>query len=164
MPRKPKCCCDDPHPINESRKGIPLAMWTCPIHGNLFEERGPDYVPPLPPLTWIENRVIAAMRSEIEAGRTPSADSISSLTNHTLSRVEKAMTILKAHWKKIDSAPKDGRHVLLAANNDPPAWVAEGYFEEGHGWYASNVHWTDAHANELHPTHWMHIPRPPKNT
>ena len=69
-------------------------------------------------------------------------------------------------WRKIDSAPKDGRHVLLAVNQDPPAFVSEGYYEADgdRGWYQANTHWTDYHDGSLtNVTHWMPLPDPPQS-
>lgn len=70
-------------------------------------------------------------------------------------------------WQPIETAPKDGRHVLLAVADDPPAYVCEAYFDpdggpEG-GWYMANTHWTDAYDGRLwNPTHWQPLPAPPK--
>lgn len=71
-----------------------------------------------------------------------------------------------ARWKKIDSAPKDGRHVLLAITGDDPpgdGYVSEGFYEEDgdRGWYAANTHWTDRHDGSLRPSHWQPLPTPP---
>ncbi len=66
-----------------------------------------------------------------------------------------------ARWKKIDSAPKGGKHVLLSCDADTPAWVTEGYYEaERDAWYQSNTHWTDACDGQCYPTHWMPMPSP----
>lgn len=35
-----KCTCEQEHPVNGRRgDGMAVALWTCPEHGNLFEER-----------------------------------------------------------------------------------------------------------------------------
>ena len=71
-----------------------------------------------------------------------------------------------AKWKPISTAPRDGSHVLLAIANDPPGFVAEGYYEEDddRGWFAANTHWTDASDGRLYPSHWMPLPDPPRMT
>lgn len=68
-------------------------------------------------------------------------------------------------WQPIETAPKDGRHVLLAVTNDPPnfpGYVSEGYYEEDRDcWYQANTHWTDQFDGALYPSHWMPLPEPP---
>ncbi len=71
-----------------------------------------------------------------------------------------------SEWRDIETAPKDGRHVMLAITNDPPGspgYVAEGYYEvDGdRGWFASNTHWTDQCDGSLFPSHWMPLPEAP---
>lgn len=66
-----------------------------------------------------------------------------------------------AEWRSMKNAPKDGRHVLLSCDVDGP-FVCEGYYEKDHGWWAANVHWTDAHGYELRPQRWMPLPKPYK--
>lgn len=67
-------------------------------------------------------------------------------------------------WKPIETAPKDGRHVLVAVTNDEPGYVAEAYYEEDadRGWFSANTHWTDYVDGQLFPSHWMPLPEPPK--
>jgi len=65
-------------------------------------------------------------------------------------------------WKPIETAPKDGQHVLLACAVDPPSWVCEGYYEEDRdAWYQANTHWTDTYNGQIYPSHWMPMPAPP---
>ena len=67
-------------------------------------------------------------------------------------------------WQPIETAPKDGQHVLLACGQDPPDFVCEGYYEEDgdRGWFQANTHWTDAHDGSLwNVTHWMPLPPHP---
>ena len=62
-------------------------------------------------------------------------------------------------WLPIETAPTDGTDVIL--------WVApwktgaEGRYIEDEGWYLANVHPTDAHGEQIYPTHWMPLPSPP---
>jgi hypothetical protein len=66
-------------------------------------------------------------------------------------------------WQPIATAPKDGRHVLVSCNQDPPAFVSEAFYEADgdRGWYQANTHWTDAHDGSLRDvTHWMPLPKP----
>ena len=69
-------------------------------------------------------------------------------------------------WRTIDSAPRDGRHVLLAITDDDPpgyGYVAEGFYEEdgARGWYHANTHWTDAYDGSLRPSYWQPLPAAP---
>lgn len=69
-----------------------------------------------------------------------------------------------AEWQPIETAPKDGRHVLVVAGDQPPA-VYEAYYEEDgdRGWFQANTHWTDPHDGSLYRvTHWMPLPDPPR--
>lgn len=70
-----------------------------------------------------------------------------------------------SEWKGIDTAPTDGRHVIVAVTNDPPGfpgWVAEAYFDEdAERWYSANTHSTDCVDGSLYPSHWMPLPEPP---
>lgn len=63
-------------------------------------------------------------------------------------------------WMPIESAPKDGRSLLLACRNPAGSWSCEGYYHESDhcGWYLSNTHWTDATDGSIFPTDWMPPP------
>jgi hypothetical protein len=66
-----------------------------------------------------------------------------------------------SEWKPIETAPKDGRHVLLACIR----FVCEGYHEsDERGWFQANTHWTDTVDGSVIPTHWMRLPAPPKES
>ncbi len=72
-----------------------------------------------------------------------------------------------SEWQPIETAPKDGQHVLLAITEDGPpglGYVSEGYYEEDgdRGWYSANTHWTDSYDGSLFPSHWMPLPKPPE--
>lgn len=62
---------------------------------------------------------------------------------------------LAAQWQPIESAPKDGRAILLA---NPDGSCAVGWFKfRGH-----TTGWTDGDTfNMTWPTHWMKLPTPP---
>lgn len=66
-----------------------------------------------------------------------------------------------SEWKDIETAPKDGTHVLVADSGV----VGEAFFERHDGlWYWSGNHWTDAHDGSLGlpgPTHWQPLPEAP---
>lgn len=66
-------------------------------------------------------------------------------------------------WLSIETAPKDGRHVMLAITDEQPGYVSEGYYEEDEdrGWFQSNSHWTDTFDGSLLPSHWRPLPAPP---
>lgn len=72
-------------------------------------------------------------------------------------------------WMTIDSAPKDGSPIILGTTG---GWVAEGRYEGGSdfvvddvcGWYLAYANPGDGHESgkNVQPTHWMHLPEPPK--
>jgi hypothetical protein len=66
-------------------------------------------------------------------------------------------------WQPIETAPKDGRNLLLGSL--PDQWVCMGFYEkEGEwGWYETGSHWTDAHDGCVNPTDWQPCPEPPKH-
>jgi hypothetical protein len=66
-------------------------------------------------------------------------------------------------WQPIETAPKDGQHVLLTVADDPPPYVCEGYFDEGERkWFKANTDWGDYFDGSLHSvTHWLPLPTPP---
>ena len=68
-------------------------------------------------------------------------------------------------WEPIETAPKDGAHVLLSCVVDPPrGFVCEGYYEEDgdRGWFQAKTHWTDHYDGSVIAAHWMPLPSPPK--
>ena len=75
-------------------------------------------------------------------------------------------TPLYAHpptqWQGIESAPRDGKAVLLwvPADDGWDAYVASGWYESGafdRRWYAA----VDENPLSPQPTHWMPLPTPP---
>lgn len=65
-----------------------------------------------------------------------------------------------ARWKKIDSAPKEGQHVMLSIPDGDFTWVAEGYYDEDKkGFWQANTHWTDICDGQVFPSHWQPLPK-----
>lgn len=72
-------------------------------------------------------------------------------------------------WLPIESAPRDGTPVIVAAKNRAQTIVGEARFdpEDGDGnWWWAGENWGDAHAESMaargwHPTHWQPLPPPP---
>ena len=64
-------------------------------------------------------------------------------------------------WQPIETAPKDGRQVMLADRAEQ--WVTQAYWcVDSEMWVKANEHYTDAHDVELrYMTHWMPLPAPP---
>lgn len=90
--KQPACNCNKSLKANGHRNnGQPIALWTCPIHGNVFEEHssGVD-------LTDFQQQVLKIISDEHKAGRSPTADDISWKVNRTVMSVERAMAVLKA--------------------------------------------------------------------
>ncbi len=66
-------------------------------------------------------------------------------------------------WMPIADAPKDGSRVLLS--NGSSASIQVGHWEKEHDYPRMNIpaHWSDeGEGFELHPSHWMPPPSPPK--
>lgn len=78
-------------------------------------------------------------------------------------------------WQPIETAPKDGRKVLVYVKGDslyPTAasfksreyWQSNyddpEYMEEG--WYWAFGYPSDFHEEVIEPTHWMPLPQPPE--
>ena len=89
--RKIRCTCEDTHEVNGHRAGTPVALWTCPIHGGLFEERASEIT-----LTPFQEQVLAVVNREYRAGRSPSVDDLSWLLNRTTASTDRAISVLKA--------------------------------------------------------------------
>lgn len=65
-------------------------------------------------------------------------------------------------WLPIETAPKDGTHILLAGKD----FVMSGQFDSDPGlWFDSRgmgYEWEVWGSGELNPTHWMPLPECPK--
>lgn len=94
-------------------------------------------------------------------------EQLSKADHDTLKEASAALRQMAAPgWRTIESAPRDGRHVLLAITDDDPpgyGYVAEGFYEEdgARGWYHANTHWTDAYDGSLRPSYWQPLPAAP---
>ena len=78
------------------------------------------------------------------------------------------------NWQPIETAPKDGRWILLYANNRQfekyrcsiavAKWHTwNGYGADEIGWYVSDENCHEF-TREVHdPTHWMPLPEPPQS-
>lgn len=53
-------------------------------------------------------------------------------------------------WRPIETAPKDGTHVLAFHNG--PIWTV---------WWSDTQMWHDSNDYDYRPTHWMPLPNPP---
>lgn len=65
-----------------------------------------------------------------------------------------------SEWKTIETAPKDGTHVLISTDVGS---VGEAFLEEDDKrWYWAGHHWTDAADGSIDSvTHWQPLPEPP---
>ena len=63
-------------------------------------------------------------------------------------------------WQPIETAPRDGTHVLIYV----PGWIngSEARYLDDEGWWLANNDPTDHWGEQQHPTHWMPLPNPPK--
>lgn len=89
--RLPKCNCEEPHPANGTRAGAQVALWTCPQHGNVFDE-----VPLGIVLTGIQRNVLETLLAETKAGRPAGVDEVSKILNYSTWSVRRAFTVLQA--------------------------------------------------------------------
>ena len=66
-------------------------------------------------------------------------------------------------WQPIETAPKDGRTILLLEPHFAASIVTPGrWFEDEQGWWEHGSHPTDyADQPVENPTHWMSLPEPP---
>ncbi len=81
--------------------------------------------------------------------------------------------VAMSEWRKIGSAPKDGRRVLLfVPTHDEPITVGEyhrvrerdesGRFSAGGGWAYWMAMDSDYLSSYCKPTHWMPLPKEPR--
>ena len=79
-------------------------------------------------------------------------------------------------WRKIETAPKDGTHVILAVPHYESGWnIGEAYYDpehpnDGGDWWWAGTSDEDYFASSLiecnhnRPTHWQPLPEPPSPT
>lgn len=84
------------------------------------------------------------------------------MSGHVLENASTEEIVFGRYWREIETAPKDGTHLLLGS--EPDQWVGEGYYEADgdRGWYQAGSHWTDPHDGSMNPTHWQPMPGPPQ--
>ena len=76
---------------------------------------------------------------------------------------------MTAHeWRPIETAPKDGTHVLIWSKPWALCWHGYWQHEKPPGWPSYLEwfpHWTRTNFCDpkLLPTHWMSLPDPPKD-
>ena len=65
-------------------------------------------------------------------------------------------------WQPIETAPRDGTHVLLGGWDGVFGWSTEGRFiEHDNNWWALNNDPSDHWGRALEPTAWQPLPPPP---
>ena len=67
-------------------------------------------------------------------------------------------------WQPIETAPKDGRGILICAGSGEDRVVGEAEFSsDGAWWWANTVgeNWDPIEETWGPPTHWMPLPDPP---
>jgi hypothetical protein len=68
-------------------------------------------------------------------------------------------------WQPIETAPKDGRGILLFADGE--VWLGRWGYSEPSGSYAEEKEWVTPsegpgyNSQIENPTHWMPLPTPP---
>lgn len=61
-------------------------------------------------------------------------------------------------WKPIETAPKDGTCILLAAYTPGGTVIISDHWSEETNWWCD---WYDGHS--IPATHWMPLPPPPRS-
>lgn len=84
-----KCNCDDSHPPNGTRAGAHVALWTCPQHGNVFDD-----IPLSIVLTDVQRNVLKTLSDEHKAGRQAGVDEVSKILNYSTWSTRRAFDIL----------------------------------------------------------------------
>lgn len=64
-----------------------------------------------------------------------------------------------SEWQPIETAPKDGRDILLWPTRWPRKKIDLGFWNDGSGSWSLS---TDIEYSPQNPTHWMPLPEPPK--
>lgn len=62
-------------------------------------------------------------------------------------------------WLPIDSAPKDGTHILVGEYGKDPGFHAVQVLFWDENWLAF-----PGLKEKIYPTHWQHLPPPPQST
>lgn len=67
----------------------------------------------------------------------------------------------EAGWQSMDTAPKDGTHVLLSCDERTCHYVTAGWHDDRRGsWWIANEDYTDAHSSPIYPQFWQPMPLP----
>lgn len=91
MAQKKRCNCDDRRKVNAHRSdGRPVALWTCPIHGNVFEDRNSEIL-----LTELQEGVLKMLSDGYKSGNPPTVDEMSKALNRPINSVEMAISVLQ---------------------------------------------------------------------
>lgn len=66
-------------------------------------------------------------------------------------------------WKSIESAPRDGTHVLAYGDGVAAVleWITISRLPEGGYWSAIGASGYECETDLEYPTHWMPLPEPP---
>jgi hypothetical protein len=68
--------------------------------------------------------------------------------------------IVGMEWETIETAPKDGREIILFANGD----VFTGEWKKGSIHFGMHGYWQATRGGiDFQPTHWMPLPKPPES-
>ncbi len=107
----------------------------------------------------IRIKVVTDTAKAVKVDPSEVLDELNKLCDLALS----ALDSQRSGWMPIADAPKDGSRVLLS--NGSSASIQVGHWEKEHDYPRMNIpaHWSDeGEGFELHPSHWMPLPSPPK--
>ena len=65
-------------------------------------------------------------------------------------KTDYAALLAATQWRPIETAPKDGTHILAFHNGS--IWTV---------WWSDTQMWHDSNDYDYRPTHWMPLPKPP---
>ena len=97
-------------------------------------------------------------------------------TSEPLAESSQEKPMCNCEWKSIETAPKNGRTLLLGYFNSAGKWrttrgqwMSQDYIDEyaedpdfmSPGWYETTIEDDDGKCWPINPTHWMPLPPPP---
>lgn len=97
--------------------------------------------------------------------RNDPADTLNDDASQIIARLRKRGFDVVSGWQPIETAPKDGTHILLFCPNDEPQIVVGYWLHDGSeiwdGWAFADEALSDIEPDGPNPTHWKEKPDTP---